>query len=277
MALSGFVGGLFVFSWTAFALFVFLSASVLLLGHSIGMHRRLIHRSFECPQWLDYFLVYCGTLVGIAGPFGMLRTHDMRDFAQRSAHCHDYFGHRRAAWEDFYWQVHCDVVLERPPAIVVEARIAQDRFYIFLERTWMWQQLPWALLFLWLGGWAWVCWGVAARVSICILGHWLVGFFAHREGAMHYEVKGASVQGHNVPFAALLTMGESWHNNHHAFPGSAKLGIAPGEWDPGWWFLISLEYLGLVWNLRLPKDLPYRPELVALEVDEALAGIRGVL
>ena len=59
----------------------------------------------------------------------------------------------------------------------------------------------------------------------------------------------------------MLTMGESWHNNHHAWPGSAKLGLYPGEWDPGWWVLVLLERAGWVWRLRLPADCPPRPEL----------------
>jgi stearoyl-CoA desaturase (delta-9 desaturase) len=59
-------------------------------------------------------------------------------------------------------------------------------------------------------------------------------------------------------------MGECWHNNHHAFPGSAKLGIYPGEWDPGWWTLRAMQGLGLVSALRLPQDLPARPELIFL-------------
>jgi sn-1 stearoyl-lipid 9-desaturase len=261
MTLVGFVGGPLMFTWTAFSVFLASTAFVLLLGHSVGMHRRLIHGSFQCPLWLEYFLVYCGTLVGIAGPLGLLRTHDMRDFAQRQSRCHDYFAHRQPALIDHCWQVHCDLELARPPRIVIENRIADDPVYRFLEKTWMWQQLPWALLCFWLGGWSMVCWAACARVSICVFGHWLVGFFAHRKGFMHYEVEGETVQGHNVRFCALLTMGESLHNNHHAFPGSARLGIAPGEWDPGWWFLKALEYIGLAWQLRTPADLPYRAEL----------------
>jgi stearoyl-CoA desaturase (delta-9 desaturase) len=88
---------------------------------------------------------------------------------------------------------------------------------------------------------------------------------------MHFRVRGASVQGFNVPFCSLITMGESWHNNHHAFPGSARLGIAPGQWDPGWWFLRLLEALGLAWQLRTPADLPPRPALVAVSAAEPLA------
>jgi len=62
----------------------------------------------------------------------------------------------------------------------------------------------------------------------------------------------------------VLTMGECWHNNHHAFPGSARLGLRPGEWDPGWWALVALRRVGLVRAVRLPQDLPHRRELLAI-------------
>jgi stearoyl-CoA desaturase (delta-9 desaturase) len=92
----------------------------------------------------------------------------------------------------------------------------------------------------------------------------LIGYFAHNRGGMRYRVQPAAVQGRNIPFTSLLTMGECWHNNHHAFPGSARLGLYPGEWDPGWWALMLFRKVGLVWGTRLPPDLPARPEL---EVD----------
>lgn len=56
-------------------------------------------------------------------------------------------------------------------------------------------------------------------------------------------------------------MGECWHNNHHAYPESARLGLAEGEWDPGWWALRGMRCAGLAWDFRLPADLPARPEL----------------
>jgi sn-1 stearoyl-lipid 9-desaturase len=99
-----------------------------------------------------------------------------------------------------------------------------------------------------------------------VFGHWLIGYFAHNHGGMHHRVVGAAVQGRNVLFTSLLTMGECWHNNHHAFPGSARLGLYPGEWDPGWWVLRLFERVGVVWDVRLPKDLPARPELVSVVV-----------
>jgi len=79
------------FSWDALILFVVTSAVTLCFGHSVGMHRRLIHHSFECPLWLERFCVYLGTLVGMAGPYGMVRLHDFRDWAQRQSACHELF------------------------------------------------------------------------------------------------------------------------------------------------------------------------------------------
>ena len=125
----------------------------------------------------------------------------------------------------------------------------------------MWQQLPWAALFFLVGGLPWLVWGICARVSVCVTGHWLVGHFAHREGGQTWLVDGACVQGYDVRIAGLISMGESWHNNHHAFPGSAKLGLEPGQADLGWILLLVLERLGLAWNLVLPEHLPHRPAL----------------
>lgn len=258
------VGGFLTFSLQACAVFIAFTALSLCLGHSLGMHRRLIHNSYDCPKWLEYLFVHLGVLVGMAGPFGMIRQHDMRDWAQRKAQCHAYLRHGAGFWKDAWWQLNCDIKLRHPPRFVAEDRIKHDALYHFMERTWMLQQLPWALLLFCCGGIAWVIWGISARVAVSVTGHWLIGYFAHNRGERDWHVEGASVQGHNVKFAGLITMGESWHNNHHAYPGSALLGIYKGQSDPGWWVLNRLMNLGLVWDVKLPADLPHRPELQSL-------------
>lgn len=264
MTIAALALGPLFFTLGAFVLFLGTCAVTLCAGHSLGMHRRLIHNSFECPLWLEYACVYLGVLVGMAGPLGMIRVHDMRDWAQRQPDCHDYFAHRGGFWRDGWRQLHCELVLDRPPAFRPEPRVAQSRVYAWLERTWMVQQLPWAVLFFAVGGIPWLIWGVCARVAVSVTGHWLVGYFAHREGGQTWVVEGACVQGYDVRIAGLISMGESWHNNHHAFPGSARLGLEPGQTDIGWVLLRVFERLGLAWNIVLPGHLPHRPALQRL-------------
>src|ERR1700761_8518194 len=187
MAAGAVAGGAATFSLGAFAVFLAVTGAVLLLGHSLGSHRKLIHDSYECPKWLEYLLVWCGVPVGRAGPLGLLRQHELRDYAQRLPTCHDYLRHGRPFWRDAWWQLCCELRLAAPPHTEIEPRIANDRFYRFLERTWMAQQLPPALLLHACGGWAFVFWGTCARVTAGVIGHWLIGHFAHNDGGMHYE------------------------------------------------------------------------------------------
>lgn len=259
------------FSWSGVGVFLILTAASLLLGHSVGFHRRLIHRSFECPIWLERSLVWVGTSVGMSGPLWMIRTHDMRDWAQRQADCHDYLAHRQPMPTDAWWQLHCRLELANPPQFDF-GEVGRDRFYRFLEATWMAHQLPIALLLFLGGGWSWVVWGVCVRVSASVTGHWFVGHLAHRRGPQSWLVDEAGVQAHDVPWAAIPTMGEAWHNNHHAFPGSARIGLYSGQSDWGYAFICLLERAGLAWNIALPEHLERTKALtyVALPADVLL-------
>jgi sn-1 stearoyl-lipid 9-desaturase len=246
-------------TWGAVAVFLLLSAVTLCAGHSVGYHRRLVHRSFKCPKWVERVLVYMGALVGMGGPLWTIRTHDTRDWAQRQPKCHNFLAHHCGLLKDGWWNLHCRLVLANPPCFDPGAGIADDGFYHFLERTWMWHQvLLGALLFV-LGGWPWVVWGVLVRVAACTTMHWFISYFAHTQGPQSWTVDGAGVQAHDVPIAAIPTMGESWHNNHHAFPASARHGLYPGQSDPGFRFIQCLEMLGLAWDVQTPDQLPPRP------------------
>jgi len=261
MMLIGIIGGFYTASIETLMVFLITTSITICFGHSLGMHRRFIHNSFDCPLWLEYVMVYLGVLVGLAGPIGMMYTHDIRDWAQRQKRSHAYFGHKASFLKDAFWQMHCDVVLKHPPEFIPEEAVIENKFYQFVERTWMWQQLPIAIILFIVGGIEWVIWGVCLRVSVSVFGHWLIGHFAHNIGHQDWTIEGASVQGYNIKFCGLITMGECWHNNHHAFPGSARLGINNDQTDPGWWMLMLMKKMGLVWDIKQPQDLKVRPEL----------------
>jgi sn-1 stearoyl-lipid 9-desaturase len=262
--------GPLTFTWSAFLLFLGLTAVTLCAGHSVGFHRRLIHRSFECPKWLDYILMYCGTLVGMGGPIWTIGLHDTRDWAQRQPDCHWFLRHGKPLLLEGFYYLNFKVKLAQPPGFDPGAEIAADPFYRFLQRTWMLQQLPLALLLFALGGWPWVVWGVIVRVAVCTTMHWFISFFAHTRGPQDWHLAGAVLQAHNVPLMAIPTFGEAWHGNHHAFPRSARHGLYPGQIDLGFQFIRILERLGLAWNVKVPANLPPRPGLVPL-TDRALS------
>lgn len=253
----------------AVALGLGLTGAMLLLGHSVGFHRLLIHGSFKTTPWLRNLLIWCGTVAGMSGPIWIVRTHDLRDWAQRQSDCHDYLAHRRSMLQDAWWQLHCTLDLERPPKFNLKC-LERSRFIRWLEATWMLQQVPVAAA-LWLaGGMPFVVWGVFVRVTLTVHGHWLVGHLAHCRGPQSWHVREAGVQAHDVPWAGLITMGEAWHNNHHAYPGSARIGLEPGQSDLGYRFIEVLEKLGLAWDICLPEDMTERRGML-LQIDQTKA------
>jgi stearoyl-CoA desaturase (delta-9 desaturase) len=236
-------------SWSAFAVFLALSYPTLLLGHSLGMHRRLIHKTFDCPKPVERTLVWLGVLVGMAGPLGILRIHDIRDWAQREPECHDFFAHRRNIWVDALWQLHCSFRFRNPPRFVIEPEFERDPWYRFMDATWPLHQFALGAVLYAIGGLDWAVWGVFMRVAASVTSHWVVTYFAHNPGPGQWIVTGAGVQASNLSGWGFLTHGECWHNNHPAFPESARLGLAPGELDPGWHVLEMFEKFRLASSL----------------------------
>ena len=274
MAAIAVIGGWRTFTWDAVLVSGILTVLTLCLGHSVGFHRLLIHRSFECPRWLEYCLVYLGVLVGMGGPRKIVFMHDIRDWSQRHPSCHPFFIHASPIWLDWLWQMHFELKLRHSPQYCPDKAITRPLIYRFLDRTWMLQQLPLGYCLFLLGGVPWLVWGISVRVAVSLTGHWLVGYIAHNRGTQTWTVDGAAVQGYNVTGLGLLTMGEAWHNNHHAFPESARLGLSSGQWDPGWWVISVLRRLGLVSNVKVPGSLPKRPELRRVSDISAVDSIR---
>ena len=261
---AGVIGVVWFASIEAFIVFLVMTAVTICAGHSVGMHRLLIHRRFQTYRGIEYLLVWLGTLVGMAGPFGMIKAHDMRDWHQRQTVCPPHPSHAAGIIKDAYWQLCCTYDLSRPPILVIEKHVKTDKVYHLMERLWMVQQIPVACILFGLGGWGWLLWGCCLRVFVSLVGHWLVGHFAHRKGAPVPHGSDLSVQGYNLPYLGLLTFGENWHGNHHAFPNSAQLGIGKHQLDPGYLFIMALKTLGLAWGIKLPTGDQPQSELRGL-------------
>lgn len=241
-------------SLNAVIFFIVTTYLSLLIGHSAGMHRMMIHKSYTVPKWLERLLIYIGVLVGMSGPYGIIRIHDIRDWAQRQNACHDFFSHNRSYLKDVYWQLTARFEFESSPKVIIEEALWNDGFYQFLEKTWRWHQLLLSILLYLVGGFEYLVWGVFVRVSVSIVGHWTITYFCHNPGPGNWFVKGAAVQASNINGLGLLTYGECWHNNHHAFPESARIGLDKGQADPAFWFIEFLGKLRLAHQIGKPRN-----------------------
>lgn len=264
MILSAVILAPLTFTISSFILFLVLTYFSLLIGHSAGMHRMMIHRSYECHPIIEKLLIYIGVLVGMSGPYGIIKIHDLRDWAQRKERCHDFFSHRRRYSLDIWWQLTSKFKFNKPPTINIEVKYRSDGFYQWLESTWRLHQLFLAMVLYLFGGWGFVVWGVFVRVSVSIVGHWSITYFCHNPGPGKWRVKNASVQASNIPGLGIITYGECWHNNHHAFPESARIGIEQGQHDPAWYFIKLLVFFGLAKNIGKPRNLELRDDLQKL-------------
>ena len=103
-------------------------------------------------------------------------------------------------------------------------------------------------------GWWGILWLWALHLSLTN-GSWAVNSFAHTErfGREDHKNRDGS---RNVPWLAIITFGEGYHNNHHRFPRSARHALDGGP-DVSWRVIQLLEKLGLAWKINLPRK--YRP------------------
>jgi fatty-acid desaturase len=93
-------------------------------------------------------------------------------------------------------------------------------------------------------------WGTFVRTVFGLHSTWLVNSATHMWGSQRFMTGDDST---NSFWVAILTFGEGWHNNHHAFPQVARHGLTWYEIDLNWYGITALRKLGLAWDISLPK------------------------
>src|SRR5205814_6399055 len=136
--------------------------------------------------------------------------------------------------------------------------IYDDRLLRLIDRAYLlWVALtlglPFALGYLIGGtaqaGLAGLVWGGLIRIFAYQHATFAVNSICHMFGRQAYRSRDRA---RNNWFVALLVFGEGWHNNHHAFPSSARHGLDRGQFDVSWWVIRTLEKLKLISNVRVP-------------------------
>jgi fatty-acid desaturase len=247
----------FTFSWSG--LLVCLSLYLLTgLGITMGYHRLLTHRSFQTPRIVEYFLTALGSLAGQGSPLQWVATH-------RAHHAHsDDDGDPHSPVHGIWWAHFLWLMRYEPSYDDKEQRdrlvkdLIHDPVHRFLDRFQL--LLPFILsgiLYLvgewWLGeGLSWLVYGMFLRTCLVLHMTWLVNSATHKWGYRSHATQDHST---NLWWVALLTFGEGWHNNHHAYQRSAKHGLRWWEIDMTYWCIRLASFVKLARNIHVPNGI----------------------
>lgn len=246
----GAIAALFVFTWPALAIALFLYWMCTGLGISMGYHRLHTHRSYQVPVALEYFFAVCGTLTLEGGPIFWVSTH--RIHHQKSDLPGDPHSPRDGGWwAHMGWLLvgkskHSDTRLMAQYA----PDLTRDRFYVWLDRYHWVPLIVMGVVLFGMGGVPFVLWGIFLRVVIGLHVTWMVNSVTHMWGSRRFNTRDDS---RNNWWLALISSGEGWHNNHHAHPTSARHGLAWYEFDLSWIQIQILQYFGIAKSVRVAK------------------------
>ena len=252
----GAVAALFMFSWEALLVSLFLWWVSGSLGIGMGFHRLLTHRGYKTPKAVEYFLTACGTLALEGGAINWVATHRIHHAYTEVPGLDPHTPRDGRWWAHMGWilrgtaQQHDDEVLWR-----YAPDLMRDRVHVWLNRLYYVPLvLVGAALLAW-GGWAMLMWGIFLRVTVGLHATWLVNSATHLWGSRRFATTDDST---NNFLVALLTFGEGWHNNHHAHPRAARHGVKWYELDLNWMGIRALQLVGLARDIKLIK-----PEAIA--------------
>jgi stearoyl-CoA desaturase (delta-9 desaturase) len=231
------------------------------LGITVGFHRLFTHKSFETNRVVQLILVVLGSMA-VQGPLlqwvALHRRHHQHSDQHEDPHSPHLHGQGVLGLLRGAWHAHLGWCFK--PDAPDLGRYVKD-----LRQSRLLRAVS-ALFPLWvvaglaapaaLGGlltWSWtgavlgLVWGGLARVFLVHHVTWSVNSVCHLWGGRPYAT---GDQSRNNFLFGVLALGEGWHNNHHAFPTSARHGLRWWQVDVSYWFIRGLALFGLAWKVR---------------------------
>jgi stearoyl-CoA desaturase (delta-9 desaturase) len=234
------------------------------LGMTVGYHRYFTHKSFQTNTAVKVALGVLGAMT-LQGPVTQWATdhrkHHARSDEEGDPHSPHLSGDGLLGAVKGLWHAHLGWMfttkgMER--GIDYGRDLYEDRTVRIVDRLYLlWVLVSLALPFLigaalagsWSGGVEAMVWAGAVRIFAFEHATFSVNSICHTFGRRAYRL---SDESRNNWVVAALVFGEGWHNNHHAFPRSARHGLRRRQFDISWLVIRSMERLGLAWGVRLP-------------------------
>ncbi|MGB2711364.1 MAG: acyl-CoA desaturase [Conexibacter sp.] len=252
--------------WTELGLFLGLYVFTA-VGISVGYHRLLTHRSFEAVKPVRLILALAGTL-SAQGPAITWAAHHRKhhNLADQDGDPHsphlDGEHPLKGLWHAHIGWLFDERLTSEPLRYVPDLCREQEMRWMsrhFIALVLAGIVLPGVLAYAitqrpltLLTG---MLWGGVVRIFLLDHVTWAINSVGHIMGRRRFETDDHS---HNLPLLSILSLGENFHNNHHAFPNSAVIGLRRSEIDLGYLLICGLERLGLVWHVRRPSELRIR-------------------
>ena len=258
-------------------------------GTTIGFHRYFTHRSFSAHVSVKVTLAILGCMT-MQGPITQWvsdhrKHHALSDQPGDPHSPHAGHGDGLVAAIRGFCHAHVgwlfsNLGMEQGRAYAKD--LYDDRVIRWIDRLYLlWVILtlgiPFAIGYLvggtWQSGVEGLVWGGLIRIFLYQHATFSVNSICHMFGRRDFDSRDES---RNNWFVAALVFGEGWHNNHHAFPASARHGLRRSQVDVSWWVIRSLERTGLVWNVHTPDEAQLARRQNQLRQPSALepAGVR---
>jgi stearoyl-CoA desaturase (delta-9 desaturase) len=232
------------------------------LGITVGYHRLFTHRSFKTKRSVRALLAVLGSMA-VEGPvLEWVATHRKHHrFSDHQGDPHSPHVDHAPGWRGALhglWHAHVGWML-RGKDMANPGRYAKDlladRDLRFISRTFpLWVVVGLAVPFALgvaltgslVGGFTGMLWGGAVRIFLLHHATFSINSLCHSFGRRPFTTRD---QSRNLAWLAPLAFGEAWHNNHHAFPTSARHGLKRWQIDPGAWLIAALERSRLAWDV----------------------------
>lgn len=231
------------------------------LGVTVGFHRLMTHQSFETTPTLRAILSALGSMAGQGPVIFWVALHRMHhEFSDKEGDPHSPNLEPRAL-RGGLWHAYIGWITrhEVPNTLYYAKDLIADQSIRWVSRNYYYFVIAGLALPALIGG-IWfgtlpgalegLVWGGLVRMFV---GHnmiWWITSFAHRIGKRDYRSGDLST---NNSWIAIPTLGEGWHNNHHAFPRAAILNFTGSQIDPSGMVIALLARLGLAQNVIIPS------------------------
>lgn len=234
------------------------------LGITIGYHRLFTHRAFEAVKPVKWFFAIAGSMA-VEGPVlkwvATHRRHHQHSDEEHDPHSPHGWGAGLKGVISGFWHAHVGWLFAAdPPELDSYVKdLREDTGIRIISKLFpLWVALGLAIPAIlggimtqsWWGALIGFIWGGLVRVFMVHHTTWSINSVCHLWGSKTYKSRDES---RNNLIFGVLGFGEGWHNNHHAFPTSARHGLAWWQLDISYIVILMMKATGLAWNLRLPS------------------------